>query len=84
MTYLKLNSNDIFGEKRKTYDDVPVAFCSKCLSLKVLVTSENEDYCDNCGGTEVEYTDIKTWSDMAAKEFGDNFIIKNKFYDGRD
>lgn len=76
---IEINVNDIFGEKKKEYNDIPVAFCPRCLSLKIRRTSENEDYCDECGESNIKYTSIEVWMDKAREEFGNNFVIENKY-----
>ena len=40
------------GENIDNYNDIPVAYCKKCLSLRVKVLDRNnkeEDYCDEGG-----------------------------------
>ncbi len=72
----KINIEDIFGEKKKKYNSFPVAFCSRCLSLNIKKTSENEDYCDNCGESIVKYASINAWIDLAKEEYGKEFVIE--------
>lgn len=35
------------------YNDIPVHYCTKCLSLKIMVYDEDTEYCDVCGNTEI-------------------------------
>lgn len=37
------------------YDDIPVLYCKRCLSLRILDISriEDSDYCDDCGSTDI-------------------------------
>lgn len=35
------------------YNNIPVHYCTKCLSLKVLIYDEITDYCDDCGSTNI-------------------------------
>ncbi len=76
---MNINIDDIFGEKRKQYELERVAYCPNCLSLKIMITSENEDYCDDCGETNIKYASIEAWSELAKEEYGDKFVIKNKY-----
>lgn len=50
-------------DKRVIYNREPVHYCKHCLSLKVLRMSKGSDecYCDACGSTDIETTDIFTW-----------------------
>lgn len=79
MEEIKVNIEDIFGERKKRYNDIPVAFCSRCLSLKIRKTEDNEDYCDDCGETKIRYGSIDAWTDLVKEEKGNNFVIQNKY-----
>lgn len=56
------------------YDSVPVIYCRKCLSLKIMVLDDNIDYCDECGSTEMESTDIFSWQKMYEEKYGKPYI----------
>lgn len=53
---------------KEEYNSIPVYFCRKCLSLKILSLSQEVGYCDDCGSTEIDTTDISTWKDMKDKK----------------
>lgn len=55
------------------YNAEPVHYCTHCLSLRVKILDSYVDYCDNCGSTDIEETDIFTWQDMYRKRFGKDF-----------
>ena len=55
------------------YDLEPVHYCARCLSLNIKVIDSYMDYCDNCGSTDIETTDIFTWKEMYKKRFGKDF-----------
>lgn len=55
------------------FNDEPVYYCPHCLSLKIKVLDQFVDYCDDCGCTDVETTDIFTWRSMYKKRFGKEF-----------
>ncbi len=79
MEELNINIEDIFGEKKHKYNVIPVAFCNRCLSLKIKKTSDNEDYCDSCGETNIRYGSIEAWEELAKEEYGEKFIVKSKY-----
>lgn len=58
------------------YDEEPVFYCKKCLSLRIRhVTSiENSDYCDDCGSTDIAQIDIGTWEKKYQHRYGYNFL----------
>ena len=37
------------------YNSIPVLYCKRCLSIKVMNISiiEDLDYCDDCGSTDI-------------------------------
>lgn len=58
------------------YNSIPVLYCKKCLSLKVmnLVGMEDFDYCDECGSTDIEQTDIETWRNLYKERYGFDYL----------
>lgn len=60
------------------YNDEPVFYCKHCLSLRILNESQLPDleYCDDCGSTNIETTDISTWEEMYEKRYGFKFLDK--------
>jgi ribosomal protein L37AE/L43A len=43
------------------YNNIPVHYCSKCLSLKIMNYDNSISYCDDCGSTEIESTHINNY-----------------------
>jgi len=71
---------------KEEYNELPVHFCKKCLSLAVmrLSTSENRvgygvDYCNECGNTVIGMTHIGVWEDMYKEFYDKPYIVKSKF-----
>lgn len=60
------------GSNKEEYNSIPVFYCKKCLSLKImnLVGIEDFDYCDDCGSTDIEQTDIETWRGLYKGKYG--------------
>ena len=57
------------------YNEEPVFYCKHCLSLRIMsVGKTGEDYCDECGNTSVDTTDIHTWETMYKERYGFNFL----------
>lgn len=59
--------------KNSEYNDIPVAYCKNCLSLKIM-TLDNYDFCDTCGSMDVGETDIETWDKMYQEKYKHKFI----------
>lgn len=66
-TYLE---KDITEEE---YNAIPVYYCPHCLSLNIKILDNYLDYCDVCGCTDIETTDIFTWRKMYKERFGKDF-----------
>lgn len=64
--------------KRELYNEVPVHYCKKCLSLNIkTVPGMNDlDYCDECGATDIDKTDIETWRTKYKNKFGFDYLDK--------
>lgn len=58
------------------YNSIPVFYCKKCLSLKVmnLVGMEDFDYCDECGSPDIGETDIETWRNLYKERYGFDYL----------
>lgn len=66
-------SNNIKEELHKEdYNSEPVVYCKNCLSLKIMVL-DDIDYCDDCGCTNLDSTDIESWNKMYEKKYGKPF-----------
>lgn len=58
------------------YNDVPVHYCSQCLSLKIINIpgSKDECYCDICGNTEVKQAHIEEWEEMYKNKYDYKYL----------
>ena len=65
---------------KEEYNEVPVHYCTCCLSLDIRRSSEG-DYCDDCGSTDTWVTSIQEWEEMYKNSYGKNFLnLKNKVW----
>ena len=57
---------------QEEYNEVPVFYCRKCLSLKIRDVEhiDNSEYCDDCGSTDIAEANIKDWDDLYVKRYG--------------
>lgn len=60
--------------QRCDYDQEPVYYCHRCLSLKIKADIADYCYCDNCGSTNIENADISEWENMYKGRYGFKFI----------
>lgn len=59
------------------YNAEPVVYCKHCLSLAIRILNENTDYCDICGSTDTDSTDITSWEMMYEEKKGTK-LLNNK------
>lgn len=66
------------GENKETFNKEPVFYCKHCLSLRIKIVPEmgGLDYCDDCGATDINQTDIETWRQMYKDKFGFDYLDK--------
>lgn len=55
------------------YNEEPVLYCSQCLSLKIRDT-DNIEYCDQCGCTELEEANIFDWQRLYEERYGEKYL----------
>lgn len=60
---------------KEDYNAEPVVYCKNCLSLRIM-TLDNMDYCDECGCTDLDTTDIASWEKIYEKKYGKPFNKK--------
>ena len=66
--------------RKKDYDEEPVFYCERCLSLSIkqIPFSENQYYCSECGATNIESAVIEEWEAMYRKKHGHDFVEKKE------
>ena len=63
--------------KHLQYNEEPVHYCKQCLSLAVKTVAEY-DFCNVCGSTEIEKTNIFIWETKYENKYGIKFINDKK------
>ena len=60
------------------FNNEPVFYCKQCLSLKIksVPGMEELDYCDDCGSTAIDSTDIETWRQLYKDRNGFDYLDK--------
>lgn len=58
----------------KENNEEPVVYCRKCLSLKIMSYPDMDDFCDDCGSTDLAETDIFTWEKMYREKYNNEHI----------
>lgn len=56
------------GKKPINYNDIPVYYCRKCLSLLIKQDSVYGDYCPECGGFDIGQAHIEDWLKLTNKK----------------
>jgi len=67
-------------KKEKSYDDDPVYYCKRCLSLniKTIPYTKDQDYCEDCSTTDIGVTSIEEWNKMYEAKYGHPYIVKRE------
>ena len=67
-------------KKEKSYDDEPVWYCKRCLSLNIkqMPHMKGQDYCSDCGATDLASADIEEWKELYKKKYGQDFVKKRE------
>ena len=63
---------------KEEYNQIPVFYCRKCLSLKIRDVEhiDNSEYCDDCGYTDIGETTIDKWEAMYMARYGHKYLDK--------
>ena len=56
------------------YDQEPVYYCPRCLSLEIKTDIADYCYCDKCGSTRIETTSIFEWERLYKDRYGFKFL----------
>ena len=64
--------------QKEDYNNEPVYYCRRCLSLKIrdVESIENSEYCDDCGSTDIGRTSIEDWDKMYVEKYGHHLTDK--------
>lgn len=64
--------------KQEQYNEEPVFYCKNCLSLRIktVQVGSNLEYCDECGSTDIEQTNIEEWRAIYKDRYGIDFLNK--------
>lgn len=63
--------------KHSEYNDIPVEYCSHCLSLAIL-DMDGTPYCDKCGSTDISSTHISQWEKIYATKYAGDYLNLEK------
>ena len=63
---------------KESYDDDPVYYCKRCLSLCIcqMPFVKNQDYCEDCGAVDIGTTSIEEWQKLYKNKYGHDHIEK--------
>lgn len=61
---------------KEEYNNIPVVFCSRCLSLKIMIIGDME-YCSECSSTHVQEASIQEWEKLYIQKYHKPYVIPN-------
>lgn len=59
---------------KEDFNNEPVFYCTKCLSLKIRFLEDMGDFCDKCGSTNISQSSIEDWEILYENKYGKKFI----------
>ena len=65
---------------KEEYNDIPVLYCGRCLSLRVMNDEVMGDYCPDCGSTDIREAHIEEWEKLVKEKNQDKSLPKNFTY----
>lgn len=60
--------------QKTDYNEEPVYYCPRCLSLKIKSDIADYCYCDDCGSTSVDEISIDEWEKLYEDRYGKKYI----------
>lgn len=65
---------------KENYDEDPVFYCKRCLSLNIrqIPMMEDQYYCGDCGNVEMGEAQIEEWKALYKEKYGKDFIEKKE------
>lgn len=69
---------------REDYNNIPVSYCAKCLSLLIVTDEIIGDYCKECGSTNIKEAHIEDWEKENKKKEQLNYINQLNYGKGRN
>ena len=60
-------------EEKIYYNEIPVFYCKKCLSLRIELIGDLE-YCDKCGSTNIDEAHINYWDKLYRQKYGKPYL----------
>ena len=64
--------------EKDSYNDEPVYYCKRCLSLniKVMPMLANQEYCESCNNADIGTASFEDWDKMYVEKYGHHYIEK--------
>lgn len=60
-------------EHNNQYNEEPVFYCNRCLSLAIIRSKGSYCYCKECNSADLGVTDIDDWEELYKKKYGIKF-----------
>ena len=67
-------------DSKDNYDDDPVYYCKRCLSLNIkdMPFNKNQGYCADCTTTDIGTATIEEWKELYRKKYGHDYVEKRE------
>ena len=61
------------NKKKEQYNNTPLCFCRKCLSISIY-SEDSLEFCLDCGGTDLAESGIDNWKRLFYEEYGNDYM----------
>ena len=65
---------------KDSYDDEPVYYCKRCLSLKIcqIPMMEDKSYCEDCGTVDIACSSFEEWDELYVEKYGHHYLEREE------
>ena len=70
----EIKKEEMIPLTKEEYNDIPVYYCTECLSLKIHPYDEKTNYCNDCGNTEIKEIHIDEWDKLYKEKYKKSYL----------
>ena len=65
---------------KESYDDEPVYYCKRCLSLKIcqIPMMKDKSYCEDCGTVDIACSSFEEWDELYVEKYGHHYLEREE------
>ena len=65
---------------KESFDDEPLYYCKRCLSLNIrqMPMAEDKSYCEDCGNVDIVESSFEEWDELYVEKYGHHYLEKEE------